>query len=149
MARPKKRRQMIFAMAATAVIASPAAATDRFAAAAESLIGALDTCTPVTVETPHLLVRDYDVVHIVDGMSEGGLCLYTQTMPGDMLMDCALTVDGRQAFIDEWVDLLETASGNGSLTISTSDPSPAWAGECEIVLPNGQVVAANGSTRIQ
>lgn len=101
---------------------------DQVAAFAASL----DTCVPGKVATPHLLMKSFVVEHTVVGEA-GNVCSYSQTMPGNMKMECAFSAAGRKAMAAE---LRNMASG-GSMRGGTSQAQPAWANECEIVTASG------------
>ncbi len=97
----------------------------------------LETCTAASARTPHLLMPAFVVEHTVEG-EKAGTCAYSQTMPGNMTMTCALSQAGRTALAAE----LKTMATGGSLKGGTSMTAPAWFKECEILLPNGNRIPA-------
>lgn len=103
----------------------PPGAADR--AFAEALVG----CRPARHEGPHPFVKGFVIEHQISGET-GGVCGYTQTMPGGMTMDCRLTADGRSSLAAEFRELAEgrMSGGTGS--------QPGWTRECEIVTQDGK-----------
>jgi len=103
---------------------APGAADRAFA---EALVG----CRPARHEGPHPFVKGFEIEHQVTGES-GGVCAYTQSMPGGMTMDCKLSVEGRAALAAEFREMAE-----GRMSGGTSS-QPSWTRECEIVTQDGK-----------
>ena len=96
--------------------------TDAHAAFAE----AVSACTAATHETPHPFVRGFTIQHTVVG-KDGDACKYSQTMPGDMRMECRLGEEGQAALAHEYHELAA-----GRMSGGTSS-KPARMDDCEIV----------------
>lgn len=94
---------------------------------AEALVG----CRVASHQGPHPFVKGFVVDHVIAGEIAGS-CAYSQTMPGQMRMECKLSIDGRAALAAEFRELAEgrMSGGTGSL--------PAWSRECEIVTKDGK-----------
>lgn len=99
----------------------------------EAFVKALDSCTPATAATPHLLMKSFTVQHTIAGPKDAG-CDYTQTMPGNMKMVCMLSADGRKALAAE----MSVYVKGGSISGSTSAAQPTWTTECQLESPTGQ-----------
>lgn len=94
--------------------------------------GALETCTAAKVATPHPLMKSFTIEHTVVGAKDTA-CLYTQTMPGKMMMECGFSATGRKAMATD----LRAALEGGALRGGTSQAQPEWAKECELVTASG------------
>ncbi len=101
---------------------------------------AIAVCAPASLKMPHPLMPSFETLHRIEG-EDDGLCLYTQTMPGDMHMECRFTEAGRKAYAAEFERMAA-----GQLSGSNTD-KPAWADECEIVMKDGKHLPAFGTTR--
>jgi hypothetical protein len=121
--------------AASQKAAPPAIDVEPFAAA-------LEECKPATQEMPHPLMPNVMIKHTVTGEKDGK-CAYTQSMPGNMSMECAFTPETRKGMADQlrWMAKDSRVSG------STKAPMPEWMKECEIVMPSGQRVPAAQTPR--
>lgn len=109
--------------------AAPALSTpDQITAFASSL----DACKPGKATTPHLLMKSFVIEHTVVGETNGA-CTYSQTMPGNMKMECSFSAAGRKAMAAE----LRNMATGGSMRGGTSQAQPEWAKECEIVTASG------------
>lgn len=105
---------------APAEIADPAAFAD-----------ALDGCAPSTHAAPHPFMKGFVIQHAIAGEKDGA-CAYSQTMPGDMRMECGLTEAGRR---DLAAEFREQAQGRMS---GGTGKQPAWTAECDVVAKNGK-----------
>lgn len=101
---------------------------------------ALAACAPASISMPHPLMAGFETAHRIEGERDG-LCRYTQTMPGDMHMECGFSEAGRKAYATEF-EKLATGRLSGS-----SKEKPAWADACEIVMKDGKRLPAFGTTR--
>lgn len=101
-------------------IADPAAFAD-----------ALEACTAATHAAPHPFMKGFEIRHVIAG-DQDGTCAYSQTMPGDMRMECRLSDGGRRGLAGEF---REQAQGRMS---GSTGAQPAWTGECEIVAKDGK-----------
>jgi hypothetical protein len=100
---------------APATIADPAAFAD-----------ALQACTASSHTAPHPFMKGFVIEHAIAGEQDGA-CAYSQTMPGEMRMECKLSEAGRSGLAGEF---REQAQGRMS---GSTGAQPAWTGECEIV----------------
>ncbi|KAA2284471.1 hypothetical protein [Arenimonas fontis] len=119
-------------LALVPALAMPVAASVNQAAADLAFADAMDACAAATHQGPHPFVPGFVIEHVVAGEDEAGRCPYSQTMPGGMRMECALSGEGRAALAREFREMAE-----GRLQGGTAD-QPAWTGECELVLPDGK-----------
>ena len=103
-----------------AEIAAPAAFAD-----------ALEACTVSRHAAPHPFMRTFTIEHAIAGERDGA-CAYSQTMPGEMRMECRLSKAGRS---DLAGDLREQAQGRMS---GGTGRQPAWSSQCEIVTKDGK-----------
>ncbi len=92
---------------------------------------AVAVCQPSNHAGPHPFVKGYTIEHAVTGETEGS-CRYTQSMPGDMMMECALSSAGREGLAQEF-----RLQAKGQMSGGTSS-QPEWTRECEIVDKNGK-----------
>ena len=123
-------------VAASALAASPEPPVETVAPAEPAnadrdFAEALEACRAATHQGPHPFVKGFVIEHTITGES-GGSCAYSQTMPGQMTMDCKLSAQGRAALATEFRDLAEgrLSGGTGS--------QPSWSRECEIVTKDGK-----------
>lgn len=100
---------------------------------------AVAACAPARMELAHPFVRGFMVRHAIEGERDGR-CAYTQTMPGDMRMECAFSDAGRAAYAAAFADMAA-----GRLAGSTGE-KPAWADDCAIVTRDGRRIPAFGTT---
>lgn len=105
--------------------ASEAGAADR--AFAERVAA----CEAASHQSPHPFMRDFTIEHAVTGETDG-TCGYTQSMPGGMRMECALSEAGREGLAAEFREMAE-----GRMS-GSSQEKKAWTGECEIVTADGK-----------
>lgn len=128
---------LILALLASQQMAAPA----QGAIAADSAAFAEDiaACTPATFSSSHPLMPGFEIAHQIDGEQDGA-CRYSQTMPGDMRMECGLSGAGRAAYAAEF-ELM----ASGQMSGSTQD-KPDWADDCEIVMKDGKRLPAFGTT---
>lgn len=127
-------------MAAPALAAEPAPASP--AAAAEiadpaAFAGALEACTASSHAAPHPFMKGFTIQHSITGETDGS-CGYSQTMPGDMRMECRLSDAGRSGLAGEF---REQAQGRMS---GSTGQQPAWTRECEIVAKDGKRTPLSG-----
>ena len=94
-------------------------------------------CSAGGFSSPHPFVKDFTIVHTVVG-EKNGACEYSQTMPGNMRMECALSEDGRKALAEEFRE-----QAKGRMSGATTD-APAWSAECEIVTRDGKRMPMQG-----
>ncbi|WP_176693099.1 hypothetical protein [Arenimonas terrae] len=94
---------------------------------AEALVG----CRAATHQGPHPFVRGFVIDHAIAGETDGA-CAYSQTMPGEMRMECKLSVEGRAGLAAEF-----RAQAEGRMSGGTGE-QPAWTRECEIVTRDGK-----------
>jgi hypothetical protein len=90
-----------------------------------ALADALRGCAPASCRHAHPLVATFTIEHRVTGL-DGAHCGYTQTVPGDMLMSCRFTADGRS----EMAELI-TEMVRGNLSGGTGRESVVTR-ECEV-----------------
>lgn len=128
---------MLFLLFATAAPQHPPAAAAASAPDAKAFATRLAACEAATFSHPHPLMRGFTTEHAIEGEREGA-CRTTQTMPGSMRMECALSDAGRKAYAAEF-----EAMAAGALQGSSKDPKP-WQQECELVLPDGKRIPASG-----
>lgn len=128
---------MLFLLFATAAQQDPAAIAASPTIDAKAFAARLAACEVATFSHPHPLMRGFTTEHAIEGEREHA-CRTTQTMPGNMRMECALSVSGRKAYAAEF-----EAMAAGALQGSSKDPKP-WQQECEIVLPDGKRIPASG-----
>ncbi|MEZ5960813.1 MAG: hypothetical protein R3C30_10380 [Hyphomonadaceae bacterium] len=94
---------------------------------------AMERCAPAACSQRHPFMRSFQIDHRVSGL-EGDRCAYTQTMPGDMLMTCRFTPEGRAEMAGQ---IREMERGN--LSGGTGRDS-AMTRECEVRDSNGVVI---------
>jgi hypothetical protein len=94
---------------------------------AEALVG----CRAATHQGPHPFVRGFVIDHAITGETDG-TCAYSQTMPGEMRMECKLSVEGRAGLAAEF-----RAQAEGRMSGGTGE-QPSWTRECEIVTRDGK-----------
>ena len=129
-----KPRLMLLAvfLAAPALAADPAPGAEAPAIAdAAGFADALDGCIASTHSGPHPFMKGFIIEHTITGEADGA-CGYSQTMPGDMRMECRLSQAGRGGLAGEF---REQAQGRMS---GSTGAQPAWTGECEIVTKDGK-----------
>jgi hypothetical protein len=100
---------------AVAEIADPATFAD-----------ALEGCTASTHAAPHPFMKGFVIQHVITGEKDDA-CAYSQTMPGDMRMECRLSEAGRRGLAGEFRE-----QAQGRMSGGTGE-QPAWTAECEIV----------------
>lgn len=109
--------------------ATPVAAAMSCTALAEAMEG----CAPATCRQQHPFMRSFQIEHRVAG-PDGVRCAYSQTMPGDMLMTCRFTLEGRA----EMAGLIREME-RGNLSGGTGRES-AMTRECEVRDSKGEVI---------
>lgn len=116
-------------------LATAAAAKDEPApapgAADRAFAEAVEACRAASHQGPHPFMKGFTIDHVVAGEQDGA-CAYSQTMPGEMRMECKLSKEGRAGLAAEFHALAE-----GRMSGSTS-AQPAWTGECEIITKDGK-----------
>ncbi|HBD20028.1 MAG TPA: hypothetical protein DC063_08050 [Arenimonas sp.] len=116
-------------------LATPAAAKDEPApepgAADRAFAEAVEACRAASHQGPHPFMKGFTIDHVVAGEQDGA-CAYSQTMPGEMRMECKLSKQGRAGLATEFHALAE-----GRMSGSTS-AQPAWTRECEILTKDGK-----------
>lgn len=120
---------LVFALSGAAFAADPAA--PGAGAADRAFAEAIGACRAASHQAPHPFVRGFTIEHVVAGEQDGA-CAYSQTMPGEMRMECKLSKEGRAGLAAEFLEMAE-----GRMSGSTS-AQPAWAGECEILTKDGK-----------
>lgn len=98
---------------------------------------ALDACTAATHSAPHPFMKGFTIEHTITGEAGGG-CAYSQTMPGDMRMECQLSASGRGGLAGEFREQAQGRMSGGT------GKQPAWTGECEIVGKDGKRTPLSG-----
>lgn len=113
--------------------AAPATATSAPDAAADSLAFAasLEACVAASHRSPHPFVKGFLIEHEIRGI-EGDQCAYSQTMPGDMRMECKLGEEGRHGLAEEFREMAQGRMSGGT------GEQPAWTRDCEIVTADGK-----------
>ena len=102
------------------------------AEAALAFADQVQACEAGTHASPHPLMRGFTIEHEVTGAGEDGRCAYSQTMPGNMRMECRFDEANRAGFADQ---LREQAHGRLS---GGTGQQPPWASDCEIVMADGK-----------
>ena len=92
----------------------------------------VEACEAGTHSSPHPLIRGFVIEHAVAGSGEDGRCDYSQTMPGNMRMECRFDEQHRGGFAEQ---LREQAHGRMS---GGTGQQPPWASDCEIVMADGK-----------
>lgn len=87
---------------------------------------AVASCQPATHSAPHPFVKGFIIEHAIRGEVDGA-CAYTQSMPGGMRMECALSDAGREGLAEEFRE-----QAKGRMSGGTSR-QPGWTRDCEIV----------------
>lgn len=116
------------------VLAVPALATESDAPALSDpaeFADALEGCTLATHGAPHPFMRSFTIEHAITGGNDEA-CLYSQTMPGGMHMECRLSQAGRRGLATEFRE-----QAQGRMSGGTGE-QPAWTSECEIVGKDGK-----------
>ena len=113
--------------------ASPAAEIAGPAAFAD----ALEACTASTHSAPHPFMKGFVIRHSITGEQDGA-CAYSQTMPGDMRMECRLSDAGRNGLAGEFREQAQGRMSGGT------GQQPAWTGECDIVAKDGKRTPMSG-----
>jgi hypothetical protein len=109
--------------------APPALATaDEIRTFADSL----EACKAGKAATAHPLMRSFVIEHTVTGEKDAA-CMYSQTMPGKMTMECAFSPKGRALMATE----IRASAAGGPMRGGTSQAQPEWAKECELVTASG------------
>lgn len=134
------RRNPLFLFSILAASGAVGAQAADAAAETSAFATKLGTCEPAELSTPHPFMRGFDSQHRIEGEQQGA-CRYTQSMPGDMRMECALSAAGRTALAD---NLVEMAAGRMQ---GSTQAAPAWAKECEIVTADGKRMPAFGKSK--
>lgn len=98
-----------------------------------AFVEAIGTCTEAKAATPHPLMKSFTVEHTISGLQEAG-CGYTQTMPGNMKIVCALSPEGRKALASE----MSVYVKGGTIAGSTAAPLPTWWRECQLETADGK-----------
>ncbi len=116
------------------VLSAPAQAAESdvpVLADAAAFAEALEACTVASHSGPHPFMKGFTIEHAITGEADDA-CLYSQTMPGEMRMECRLSGSGRSGLAHEF---REQAQGRMSGSKGTQ---PAWTSECEIVTKDGK-----------
>lgn len=100
--------------------------------------GALEACTAASHAAPHPFMKGFTIQHSITGEKDGA-CSYSQTMPGDMRMECRLTDAGRNGLAGEFREQAQGRMSGGT------GKQPAWTGECEIVSKDGKRSPMSGA----
>lgn len=127
-------------LAAPALASEPTPAATAAAPAITDPAGfadALEGCTAATHSAPHPFMPSFTIEHTITGEAGGG-CAYSQTMPGEMRMECRLSESGRSGLAGEF---REQAQGRMS---GSTGAQPAWTSECEIVGKDGKRTPMSG-----
>ncbi|HQZ32650.1 MAG TPA: hypothetical protein PLG89_12415 [Arenimonas sp.] len=133
---------MLFALvfAAPVTASGPGADESRAAAAIAdpaAFAEALEGCIAASHSAPHPFMKGFTIEHAITGEADGA-CAYSQTMPGDMRMECRLTEAGRSGLAGEF-----RQQAQGRMSGSTG-AQPAWTSECEIVGKDGKRTPLSG-----
>ena len=91
----------------------------------------VEACEVARHQSPHPLVPGFTIEHAVHGQTEGR-CIYSQTMPAGMRLECALGEEGRAGLAHEFREMAQ-----GRMSGSTGEQA-AWTRECGIILPDGK-----------
>ena len=91
----------------------------------------LEACVAASHRSPHPFVSGFVIEHEIIGL-EGELCSYSQTMPGQMRMECKLGSAGRNGLATEFREAAAGRLGGGT------GEQPAWTSDCEIVTAEGK-----------
>lgn len=110
--------------------ATPPVAADM---SCQALAEAMEGCAPAACSQRHPFMRSFQIEHRVVGL-EGDRCAYSQTMPGDMLMTCRFTPEGR----GEMAGLIRQME-RGNLSGGTGQQN-AMTRECEVRDSTGAVI---------
>lgn len=92
---------------------------------------AMEQCTASSHLAPHPFMKGFVIRHAIAGEVDGA-CAYSQTMPGEMRMECRLSGAGRSGLAAEFRE-----QAQGRMSGGTGE-QPAWTGECEIVTKDGR-----------
>lgn len=123
---------LLLALATAAATAGePAPAAPEPGAADRAFAEAIEACRAASHQAPHPFMRGFTIEHVVAGEQDGA-CAYSQTMPGEMRMECKLSKEGRAGLAAEFLAMAE-----GRMSGSTAS-QPAWAAECEILTKDGK-----------
>ncbi len=98
-----------------------------------ALADAMEGCAPAACNQQHPFMRSFQIEHRVVGLV-GDRCAYSQTMPGDMLMTCRFTPEGR----GEMAGLIRQME-RGNLSGGTGQQN-AMTRECEVRDSSGAVI---------
>lgn len=131
-----KTALLVFALA----LAVPALATESDAPALSDpaeFADALESCTVATHGAPHPFMKSFTIEHAITG-GDDETCLYSQTMPGGMHMECRLSQAGRSGLATEFRE-----QARGRMSGGTGE-QPAWTSECEIVDGTGKRTPMSG-----
>ncbi|MEZ5958372.1 MAG: hypothetical protein R3C27_14300 [Hyphomonadaceae bacterium] len=137
-------RRLLFTAVVTGAIAAacaqtspvtplPTPATVTAPESCPALADAMERCTPAACSQRHPFMRAFQIEHRVAG-PEGDRCVYSQTMPGDMLMTCRFSAEGRA----EMAGLVREME-RGNLSGGTGQQN-AMTRECEVRDSNGAVI---------
>lgn len=110
--------------------ATPPVAADM---SCQALAEAMEGCAPAACNQQHPFMRSFQIEHRVVGLV-GDRCAYSQTMPGDMLMTCRFTPEGR----GEMAGLIRQME-RGNLSGGTGQQN-AMTRECEVRDSTGAVI---------
>jgi len=112
---------------------APSTETPATEAAAGDLAFAasLEACVVASHQSPHPFVNGFVIEHAVSGI-DGEHCGYSQTMPGNMQMQCRLSDSGRNALAAEFREMAAGRMSGGT------GEQPDWTRECEIVTADGK-----------
>lgn len=119
--------------AACAQTGSPPPTPVAAAMSCPALAEAMEGCAPAACSQQHPFMRSFQIEHRVVG-PDGDRCAYSQTMPGDMLMTCRFTPEGRT----EMAGLIGEME-RGNLSGGTGRES-AMTRECQVRDSNGDVI---------
>lgn len=98
---------------------------------------AMDTCAEASFQAPHPFARGFVIEHRIHGTTDAK-CVYSQTMPGDMRMECTLSAEGQTALAKEF---REQAAGNMS---GSTARQPVWTSDCAIIGKDGKRTPMGG-----
>ncbi|HEX5694217.1 MAG TPA: hypothetical protein VFY00_06325 [Arenimonas sp.] len=112
---------------------APAKDTPATGAATNDLAFAasLEACVAASHRSPHPFVSGFVIEHQISGL-EDGRCNYSQSMPGNMRMECKFSDAGRNAMA---LEFREMAAGRMS---GGTGEQPAWTQDCEIITADGK-----------
>ena len=118
-------------LASAAALAGDAAPAPDVDPASRAFAAKVQACEKAMHQSPHPIVAGFTIEHAVHGQTEGR-CIFSQTMPAGMRLECALSEQGRAGLAHEFREMAQ-----GRMSGSTGEQA-AWTRECGIILPDGK-----------